>query len=183
MRRSMPLLLIVMFALGGCMLGPNYKRPAVDAPKAFRFEENAASTLANTVWWEQFKDPVLDDLIKTALAENKDVKIAAARVEEFLGKYGVSRSQLFPQVGANTNASRNRATQSAVPAPLPATVDPQYTNIQASIYASWEIDVWGKLRRCRFMAMHVCGSRPNPSALEIDEAQESDAKSAGKEEQ
>ena len=147
MRRSMPLLLIVMFALGGCMLGPNYKRPAVDAPKAFRFEENAASALANTVWWEQFKDPVLDDLIKTALAENKDVKIAAARVEEFLGKYGVSRSQLFPQVGANTNASRNRATQSAVPAPLPATVDPQYTNIQASIYASWELDVWGKIRR------------------------------------
>jgi multidrug efflux system outer membrane protein len=119
----------------------------IDTPEAFRFEDKAAKDLANTEWWEQIKDPVLTDLIKTALAENKDVKIAAARVEEYLGKYGFSRSQLFPQVGANANGSRNRTTQSAVPAPLPSAVDPQYTNIQATLYASWEIDVWGKIRR------------------------------------
>ena len=80
-----------------------------------------AKDLANTEWWEQFKDPVLNGLIKTALAENKDVKIAAARVEEYLGQYGVSRSQLFPQVGAECRAARkNRATQSRHAAPLPA---------------------------------------------------------------
>jgi multidrug efflux system outer membrane protein len=146
MRKSLPLL-IFTGALAGCMLGPDYLRPTIDAPKAFRFEDKTASDLANTVWWEQFKDPVLNDLIRIALAENKDVKIAAARVEEYLGKYGVSRSQLFPQVGADFNGSRNRASQAAVPAPLPGSVDPQYTNIQATLYASWEIDVWGKIRR------------------------------------
>jgi len=146
MRRA-AILIAVTAILAGCMLGPNYKRPAIDAPKAFRFEDKTAKDVANTEWWEQFKDPVLNELIKSALAENKDVKIAAARVEEFLGKYGVSRSQLFPQVGADANASRNRASQAAVPVPLPAGVDAQFTNIQATIYASWEIDVWGKIRR------------------------------------
>ena len=147
MRRSAIALAVFTLVLAGCMLGPDYQRPSIDAPGAFRFEDKAAKDLANTEWWEQIKDPVLNDLIRTALAENKDVKIAAARLEEYLGKYGVSRSQLFPQVGANANGSRNRATQSAVPAALPPDVDPQYTNIQATLYASWEIDVWGKIRR------------------------------------
>ena len=146
--RRVAIAVVLTVALAGCMLGPNYKRPTIDSPKAFRFEEKAArDDVANTEWWQQFQDPVLNELIKTALAENKDVKIAAARVEEFLGKYGVSRSQLFPQVGANFNGSRNRYSQAAVPAPLPGSVDPQYTSIQASIYASWELDVWGKIRR------------------------------------
>ena len=147
MRRSAIALAVFTLVLAGCMLGPDYQRPSIDAPGVFRFEDKAAKDLANTGWWEQIKDPVLNDLIRTALAENKDVKIAAARLEEYLGKYGVSRSQLFPQVGANANGSRNRATQSAVPAALPPDVDPQYTNIQATLYASWEIDVWGKIRR------------------------------------
>ncbi len=147
MRRFAITFAVFTLVLAGCMLGPDYQRPSIDAPEAFRFEDKAAKDLANTAWWEQIKDPVLNDLIRTALAENKDVKIAAARLEEYLGKYGVSRSQLFPQVGANANGSRNRATQSAVPAALPPDVDPQYTNIQATLYASWEIDVWGKIRR------------------------------------
>ena len=146
MRRT-ALVLAATFAMGGCMLGPDYKRPAIDAPPTFRFEDKAARDLANTDWWEQFQDPVLDDLIRSALAENKDVKIAAARVEEYLGKYGVSRSELFPQVGANANASRNRVSEAATPTPLPGSIDPKYTNIQATLYASWEIDVWGKIRR------------------------------------
>lgn len=145
-RGSMPVL-VALLALGGCMLGPDYMRPAVDAPKAFRFEEKAANDVANTEWWQQFNDPVLNDLIRAALAENKDVKIAAARIEEYLGKYGVSRSQLFPQVGADVNGSRNSASRAAVPVPLPANVNQQYTAIQATLYASWEIDVWGKIRR------------------------------------
>jgi len=147
MRRAAIPVIAITAVLAGCMLGPDYKRPAIDSPKAFRFEDKAARDLANTEWWEQFQDPVMNDLIKTALAENKDVKIAAARVEEYLGKYGVSRSQLFPQVGADVNGSRNRASQAAVPVPLPPAVNPQYTNIQATLYASWEIDVWGKIRR------------------------------------
>ncbi len=65
----------------GCMMGPNYQRPQVDTPQSWRFEDKEAKDVANTAWWEQFNDPVLNDLIQTALRENKDVKIAAARVE------------------------------------------------------------------------------------------------------
>src|SRR4051794_21856593 len=99
-------------ALSGCMLlGPNYKRPPVEAPAAFRFQEGDAQALANTAWWEQFQDPVLNDLIRTSLAENKDVKIAAARIEEFLGRLATTRSQLFPQVGLDAGASREQLSR------------------------------------------------------------------------
>ena len=74
--------------LSGCMLGPNYQRPTVETPKTWRFEEREAKDLANTAWWEQFQDPVLNELIQIALQENKDLLIAAARVEEFMGRYG-----------------------------------------------------------------------------------------------
>ena len=84
--KALALTVALTGTLAGCMLGPNYQRPAVDAPSAFRFDDKAARDLVNTAWWEQFKDPVLNDLLKTALAENKDVKIAAARVEEFFGE-------------------------------------------------------------------------------------------------
>ena len=75
------------FALGaaGCMVGPDYQRPQVDVPQAWRVEEKNVQAVTNTSWWEQDNDPVLNDLVQSALQENKDVKIAAARIEQFLG--------------------------------------------------------------------------------------------------
>ena len=70
----------------------------MDIPSSWRFEEKEAKDAANTVWWGQFEDPVLNALIATALKENKDLMIAAARVEEFMGRYGFARAALFPQV-------------------------------------------------------------------------------------
>ena len=108
----------VALTLAGCMVGPDYKRPTIDTPAAYRVEIKSANDLINSAWWQQFKDPVLDDLIKTALADNKDVRIAAARVEEFLGRYGVTRAQLFPQVSTQFNGLSQRiptSTQPAVP--------------------------------------------------------------------
>ena len=75
----------------------------------------ATPSLADTRWWEQFQDPVLNGLIKTALEENKDVKIAAARVEEFLGRFGVTRAQLFPQVGLQGQGGRQRGVGTRLP--------------------------------------------------------------------
>src|SRR4051812_6215401 len=103
--------LAIAAALSGCMLGPNYKRPPVDAPASFRFQDADAKELANTPWWEQFQDPVLNDLIRTALAENKDVKIAAARIEEFLGRLATTRSQLFPQVALDASGTREQLSR------------------------------------------------------------------------
>src|SRR6202012_2536073 len=70
------LALLALLSLGGCLLGPNHERPAVDAPPAFRFAEPDAKDLVNPAWWEQFQDPALNQLIATALADSKDVKTA-----------------------------------------------------------------------------------------------------------
>ena len=98
--------------LAGCMLGPNYERPAVDAPAAFRFEPKEVADTANTAWWRQFNDPVLDQLIDAALANNLNVKVAAANVEQAAGVFTQTRSGLFPQVGYAGTGERARTTES-----------------------------------------------------------------------
>ncbi|MEA3124422.1 MAG: outer membrane protein multidrug efflux system [Caballeronia sp.] len=143
--RAPILSIVALLTLGGCLLGPNYERPAVETPATFRFAESDAKDLVNTAWWEQFQDPALNQLIATALADNKDVKIAAARVEQFLGQFVTTRSQLFPQIGAGFNAERERIPLGT--ALLPAGVGPVFNQFQATLSASWEIDFFGKLRR------------------------------------
>jgi outer membrane protein, multidrug efflux system len=137
---------LFLLALGGCLLGPDYVRPKVDTPPSFRFEYQDAQDVANTQWWQQFQDPVLNELIATALANNLDVKNATARVDEFLGQFVSTRSALFPQVGAGFDASRQRASKSAA-IPVPAGVGPVYNQFQPSVSASWDIDLFGQVRR------------------------------------
>jgi outer membrane protein, multidrug efflux system len=123
----------------GCMVGPNYRRPAVETPTLWRFEEKEAREVANTAWWEQFDDPALNELIRNALKENKDVKIAAARVEDFAGRYRTTRAPLFPQVGAGAIAGRSRATERG-PSPIDGTKNPA-NDFQIFLNANWEIDL------------------------------------------
>src|SRR4029079_15796280 len=130
--------------LEGCMLGPNYERPVVEGPSMWRFEDPQARDVANTAWWEQLQEEVLNELIRTALAENKDVRIAAARVEEFYGRLGVARSQLFPQVGAEAIGSRQRASERTATGPLS---NNPFNTVQVDVFASWELDIFGRLRR------------------------------------
>ncbi len=144
MRRIAAITLLVL-TLSGCMAGDGYKRPSVETPQSWRFGEKEAKGIVNTVWWQQFNDPVLNELICIALRENKDLKIAAARVEEFMGKYAVTRASLFPQVVANAGAERERTTELGQVA-LPAGTPNPFNQYQVSISASWEIDLWGKLR-------------------------------------
>jgi multidrug efflux system outer membrane protein len=143
------IILFVAVVLSGCMVGPDYKRPTLDMPQSWRFEDAAAKDTANTAWWGQFDDPVLKDLIQIALQENKDAKIAAARVEQFMGQYGTTRAALFPQVGAGASASRQRTSQVTGPTPLEniSNASPTYNNYEIYLNARWEIDLWGKLRR------------------------------------
>lgn len=138
--------LLVVFAFCGCMMGRDYQRPAVKAPETWRVPEKEARQAANTAWWEQFNDPVLNNLIQTALKENKDILIAAQRIEEHLGRYGVARADLFPQVSAGGSAGQQRITQEGHQ-PIPSTLSPTYDNYQATINVNWEIDLWGKIRR------------------------------------
>ena len=78
MNKNILSMIMVLF-LAGCAIGPDYKRPVIDTPGAWRLEEKGVSDLANTAWWGQFGDPVLDGLIRTALKENYDLRIATAR--------------------------------------------------------------------------------------------------------
>ena len=132
--------------LCGCMVGPDYRRPVVETPQLWRFAEKDTKDLVNTPWWEQFGDPVMSGLIETALRENKDLKIAAARVEEYRGRYAVTRAPLFPQIGAGASAGGERTTERGQTRPAATSTNPSEL-YQVNFFASWEIDLWGKLRR------------------------------------
>jgi multidrug efflux system outer membrane protein len=141
---------MVVVGTAGCLLGPDYQRPVVDAPKNFRFEDAEAKAAANTAWWEQFKDPVLNELILTALQENKDVKIAAARVENFVGQFRTTRAALFPQVNLGANATGNRVSEIAGPTPQLEAIqgrNARFDDFAGFVGMGWELDLWGKLRR------------------------------------
>ncbi|MDQ5910705.1 MAG: outer membrane protein multidrug efflux system [Pseudomonadota bacterium] len=143
MRKTL-LAVAVGLALGGCAsVGPDYERPAVEAPVNWQVSIQQANELANTRWWEQFQDPVLNELLQMALQDNKDVKIAAARVEEYLGRYGATRADQFPQVGVNADGSRTRNSESSG-----ITLGENPANsYQIDLGVSFELDLWGKLRR------------------------------------
>lgn len=140
--RKTVLAIAVGLALGGCSLAPTYQRPEVPVPARWEVNIQQANDLANTTWWKQFRDPVLDQLIQIALQENKDVQIAVARVEEYMGRYGVTRSAQFPQVGANADAARTRNSESGGITPGANPVNA----FQINLGVSFELDLWGKLR-------------------------------------
>ena len=132
--------------LPGCAVGPDYQRPPFDAPAAWRLDYAQAAELANLRWWEQFQDPTLDELIATALRRNQDIRIAAERVEQFLGQLQSTRAQFFPQLGYGLEASRNRTSERNFSA-LPAGKDPWYSLYQGTVSADWQIDLFGRVRR------------------------------------
>ncbi|MRR33553.1 efflux transporter outer membrane subunit [bacterium] len=144
--RELIIISALVFFFQGCMVGPDYRRPTVDMPQEWRFQEQEVKELTDTRWWEQFDDPVLEDLVGIGLAENKDVKIAAARIEQFAGQYITTRSALFPQIDAGASFGRERASEKGA-APLTSSVENPADSYLAQFAASWEIDLWGKLRR------------------------------------
>lgn len=146
MNKAILCLAAVIF-LAGCAVGPDYRRPSIDTPSIWRFEDKAARDLANTAWWSQFGDPVLDDLIRTALKANLDLRIATARVEEYVGRYWAGRSGLFPQIGATAFAGRNRVSEEGMSPLVSSALKNPADNYQAAFNGAWEIDLWGKLRR------------------------------------
>ena len=132
--------------LAGCVMGPDYKRPDVVAPAAFQYETKDAAETADTLWWKQFQDLVLDQLIAEALAHNTNIAIAAANVEQAAAVLTQTRSQFYPQVGYGAGGQRERTVQPAFANLIPNYPNPT-TAYQAALSASWEIDLWGRVRR------------------------------------
>jgi outer membrane protein, multidrug efflux system len=145
MKRLISILLMVGL-LSGCAVGPDYKRPDLPVPGSYRYEAKDAADTANTEWWRQFEDTVLDTLIDEALANNKNVKISAAKIEQAAGLLIQTRSPIFPQLNYSGLAERQRFTEYGATPLSPAVPNPQ-TAYQVLGSASWEIDLWGRIRR------------------------------------
>lgn len=131
------------FALSACTVGPDYHRPDIDVPPAWRLAASEAEEISNVAWWDQFQDPVLSDLVRTALAQNKDLAIATANIDQALAQYGITRSAQFPQVNLGASAARQRESQNAPRSQGGGT----FNDYQLNLSASFELDLWGKLRR------------------------------------
>jgi len=151
--RTRAFLVVASALLAGCAVGPNYKRPDIAVPAAFRAPEplppNQAASLADLKWFEVFKDPQLQGLIRTALEGNYDLRDAVTRVEEARAGLGIVRSNQFPQFGAGGNVEINRLSrEGATPVP-PALLPSQNRNFGTALLQllSFEVDIWGKLRR------------------------------------
>ena len=163
---------MLMLVATGCTVGPNYKRPTVDVPGGFRGaapsadgaqirhqiwrEEtgtapgqsaaqpppSAASSIGDEKWWEVFQDPQLQDLIRTALKNNYDVNIAAARILKAQAQLGITRADQLPTLsrGRGSDQLRYAAKTSSLPTRTPA------VNAAGASF-NWQLDFWGKYRR------------------------------------
>jgi multidrug efflux system outer membrane protein len=130
--------------LAGCKLGPDYRRPDTKAPANYRFASGAdAGSLADEGWWQVYQDTRLQQLIREALANNLDVGIAAARVDQARAALGATRLQQLPKISVSAGAERARTSQFEL---VPGT--PPITNIfELEGNLSYEVDFWGKYRR------------------------------------
>src|SRR5712675_1776716 len=139
-------ILAVLVLEAGCMMGPKYKRPAVNVPQKYRTPEpqqaTQGSSLGNEQWWQLYQDPVLTQLIHTAIAQNYDVRIATTRVLEAQAQVGITRSNQFPSasIGADIFSQQNGKTSNQFP--------PYQVNAgQLNLSVIWNLDFWGKYRR------------------------------------
>src|SRR5215468_780332 len=142
------LLSAIVLGLAGCMVGPNYKRPAVTVPDAYRAapEISAATpdksaSLSDQKWEEVFQDKQLQELIRIALRQNYDVRIAAARILEAQAQLGITRADQFPTLDVGGSMVNQ---QSAASGPIPSF---EQTKGQVSASAAWQLDFWGQFRR------------------------------------
>ena len=136
----------VLIALTGCTVGPNYKRPQISAPDAYRgLAPDAApqttASVADEKWWTVFDDQQLQALIRKALTQNYDVRIAATRVLQAQAVVGITRADQFPAIYGGASAANTRIPQTKQ---LPAT---NTSSNLVNLSLAWELDFWGKYRR------------------------------------
>jgi NodT family efflux transporter outer membrane factor (OMF) lipoprotein len=147
-----PLLLALAMALAaaGCTVGPNYVPPKPKLPEQWTEQQIAGQSASGAAalrrlqhWWSEFKDPMLDRLVKQAMAGNYDVKIATQRVVAARAQRGIAASGAYPSIGFGGSAQRLvSSTTAAWPPGIGA-----YNNFQGGFDASWELDVFGEIRR------------------------------------
>src|SRR5512142_3151375 len=133
---------LLLLALTSCAVGPDYKKPPVETPTAFKesgpwVKAQPADNAPKGKWWEAFHDPVLDGLMEQVSVSNQSLKAAEARYRQASAAVQSARAELFPTLGANASATRSRSTG-------PGDAGRRYN---LSLNASWEPDFWGRVRR------------------------------------
>jgi NodT family efflux transporter outer membrane factor (OMF) lipoprotein len=139
MSRNVTILLLAVAA--GCKVGPDYEQPEAKVPPAFLEAGAEERTPRPADWWEQLDDPTLAGLIRDAVAANYDLRIAAARVDEVKALRRIARSSLFPPVDVVGAASRQRDSENS------NFGSGWYNRFELGLESSWEVDVWGRVRR------------------------------------
>jgi len=135
--------LMVFGAIAGCKVGPNYQRPAVQSPTAYRdLSEHSqlqaqAASYADLPWWQVFQDPQLQDLIRIALKQNYDLQLATERINAARQQVVITRSSLFPQVAANGNFAGGKE----------GNFQTNFNFLTLTADAAFQLDLFGKLRR------------------------------------
>jgi NodT family efflux transporter outer membrane factor (OMF) lipoprotein len=132
--------------LCGCLVGPNYHRPATALPAQFPGSPAAPESIADTKWFDLFQDATLKQLVETALQKNFDVRIAAERVIEARAQYGITRANLLPTLDAQASYTASRSS-SIGSFPFPPGTPVAFAYTQAGLQLAWELDLWGRLRR------------------------------------
>jgi multidrug efflux system outer membrane protein len=138
---------LLVLLTAGCAVGPNYKRPGANVPGTYRgvtpqeAERPAAESLGDQKWWEVFQDPQLQDLIRTALQQNYDVRIAATRILQARAQVGITRADQLPTVNAGAEAVNQRSARTKFFPPF------ETSSNQVDLSLAWELDFWGKYRR------------------------------------
>jgi multidrug efflux system outer membrane protein len=143
---AVPVVTLIL-AVAGCAVGPQYKRPEVAVPATYRAadpDDTGATSLGDAKWWEVFKDLQLQELMRTALQQNYDVRIAATRILQARAQLGITRADQFPTVTAGASATEQRFAASSLAPGFPAL---QFGLWQLDASASWVVDFWGKYRR------------------------------------
>ena len=146
-------LFLVILLLPGCMVGPDYRRPDVAVPADWREGPVQQTSLAALAWWEVFNDPALQGLIRSAIEGNRDVQVALARIFEGRAQLGIARAALGPQLsgGASYSYTRPYSPNSfflqSFPSGASGSILPQGDDYRSSVDLTFELDLWGRLRR------------------------------------
>ncbi len=143
MKKSIRIIGFILVLAGivfSCKVGPNYQEPEDETPQTFRYTNNATDSIINLNWWELFNDPTLDTLIKTALAQNKNLLIAASRIEQARANVKFNKADMGPKIGVQAGAGVSNQLFG-----LPT--NSNFENYNAAGTFNWELDFWGKFRR------------------------------------
>ena len=135
--------------VGGCVVGPDYERPKLTPPTEYRGQVTPldASSLADLPWWEAFGDATLQGLIKEAIANNYDLRVAAARVQEARAQAAIARAAYFPYVNFATNAQTSRGIAAFLGIQNSTLANTETNLFLGAVQATWEVDIWGSIRR------------------------------------